>query len=635
MEVVSDTKRERVAEAVADADVRVLLMVLVHLTGDESWLAPPFRPKRDVRLIPDPGAGLPPDVQQTIRDAAFELLCEEDVRPAISDPGNELMQRMMSVCLGEDVPYEYAALNREEMGIVSRLPEWKAPPKVEALAQHGVLIVGAGVSGISLAVNLERLGIPYTIVEQKSGLGGSWNANRYPGCGVDTPNHSYSFSFGERYPWSRYFSRREEVHDYLTRVAKEFNLLPKMRFGVEVVASKWDAERKVWVTTLKTPEGLEQAESRVLVSAIGQLSDPSMPKISGAESFAGPLFHSSAWPEDLDIRGRSVAIIGTGATVMQLAPTIADQAGSVTIYQRTPQWSRPIEGYADNISANGQWLLKHVPFYAEWFRFNMFWRYGDGLLPYLYKDPAWPHPERAVNRGNDRHRQQMTDFIVSELGDRADLIAKCVPTYPPYAKRILLDNGWYKTLLKPNVELVDTPISHIDRKGVATSDGKLRKADVVVYATGFKLTALAAKLGITGRGGADLADTWADDNPTAYLGLTIPGFPNFFSMLGPGSAPAHGGSVIFQAECQSRYISSFIVSMIEKEILSLEVKQSAHDDYIEKVDAEHQQMIWSHMGTNNYYRNKNGRVFTVMPWRFVDYWAMTHEPDWDQYETNV
>jgi len=465
MNVAPQMTSVRVAEAIADADVRVLLMVLVHLTGDERWLASPYLPRRDVRLIPDPGAGLPPEVQQEIRDAVCKLLLEGEAVPAIKDPGNDMMQRMMSVCLGEDVPYEYAQLNREEMGLVSRLPEWRASPGAEALARHGVLIVGAGVSGISLAVNLERLGIPYTIVEQESWLGGSWNANRYPGCGVDTPNHSYSFSFGQRYPWSRYFSRRAEVLDYLERIVNEFNLRPRIRFGVQVVASQWVADRKCWVTTLKTEDGEERFESKILVSAIGQLSDPSMPAIAGAETFSGPLFHSSRWSEDLDVRGKRVAIIGTGATVMQLAPSIADQVKSVAIYQRTPQWARPIEGYADKISANGQWLLEHVPFYAEWFRLNMFWRYGDGLLPYLRKDPAWPHPERSINKGNDRHRQQLTDFILSELGDRPDLVAKCVPSYPPFAKRILLDNGWYRTLLKPNVELVDTPISHICSDG--------------------------------------------------------------------------------------------------------------------------------------------------------------------------
>ncbi|MDO9442546.1 MAG: NAD(P)/FAD-dependent oxidoreductase, partial [Beijerinckiaceae bacterium] len=264
---------------------------------------------------------------------------------------------------------------------------------------------------------------------------------------------------------------------------------------------------------------------------------------------------------------------------------------------------------------------------------NMFWRYGDGLLPFLRKDPAWPFPDRATNKGNDRHREELTAFIESELAERPDLIAKCVPTYPPYGKRILLDNNWFKTLLKPNVELVTEGIDHFADDGIVTSDGTLRKADIIVVSTGFKLTELTAALNVTGRGGKNLKDAWAEDNPTAYLGMSVPEFPNLFLMLGPNTGPAHGGSVIFTSECQSRFISAALVKMIEDDIAAIDVKQDAHDDYIARVDAEHEQLIWTHPGMSTYYRNKHGRVFSAMPWRFVDYWAMTHDPDFAQYKT--
>jgi 4-hydroxyacetophenone monooxygenase len=225
----------------------------------------------------------------------------------------------------------------------------------------------------------------------------------------------------------------------------------------------------------------------------------------------------------------------------------------------------------------------------------------------------------------------MTDFIHAELGSRTDLIEKCVPSYPPYGKRILLDNGWFRTLTKPKVELVTDPIDHITKDGIVTADGTLRAADVIVVSTGFKVTEMAARLNISGNDGKQLADAWADDNPTAYLGLTVPEFPNFFCMLGPNSGPAHGGSVIFQAECQTRYITGCLVEMIEQGIAAIDVRREAHDDYIRKVDAEHEQLIWTHPGMSTYYRNKHGRVFSAMPWRFVDYWAMTHDPDLGLY----
>ena len=630
MNPLTDADRPMLEAAIAAGDVRVLLMVLFHMTGDESWLLPPYQPKRDVRLIPDPNAGLPEPLQAEIRRAAVEALLARR-EPAITDPGDALVARMMSVCLGETVAPEYAPLNREEMGLIPRGVQWRAAPPAR-MSGRNVLIVGAGICGIALAQSLKELGIPFTIVEQSGCVGGTWNRNRYPGCGVDTPNHSYSFSFGQRYSWSQYFSKREEILDYLNGIVDEFGLREHIMFGTRLTGSAWCEERRCWVSTLQT--GLEPREfaSAILVTAIGQLSDPSIPRIEGQGSFRGPIFHSSDWSEGLEIAGKRLVVIGTGATAMQLVPTIADSAANVAVFQRTPQWSRPIPGYADMIGRGTQWLLKHLPYYAEWFRFNMFWRYGDGLLPFLRKDADWPEQDRSVNRINDRHRQEMINFIHAELGDREDLIAKCVPSYPPYGKRILLDNGWYRTLLKPNVELIDQTIRRITPEGIETADGVLRKADVIVYSTGFRLTEMAARLGIVGREGRTLATEWANDNPTAYLGLVVPGFPNMFGMLGPGSGPAHGGSVMFQAECQARYVSACIVAMAEQKVDAIDVRQEVHDRYTERLDAEHETLIWTHPGMSTYYRNTSGRVFSVMPWRFVDYWSMTHDPDLSEYE---
>ena len=531
----------------------------------------------------------------------------------------------------EDVAPEYAPLMREEMGFVAREARWSRRPTSETLAQQHVLIVGAGVCAIALAVALGHLGIPYTIVEKNAELGGTWYVNRYPGCGVDTPNHSYSYSFGPRNPWTRYFCQREELLDYLKTVAFEYGIRDHLRLGTELTSSRWDEGRQRWVSTLKTKHGEETFESTVLVSAIGQLNDPFPAPFKGEENFRGLKLHSALWKDNIQLDGKHVAVIGTGATAMQLVPSIADRVASVTVYQRTAQWARPVKGYSDPITEGAKWLLAHLPFYVQWYRFNMFWRYGDGLLPFLRKDPAWPHPERAVNKGNDRHRQELTDFILSELKDRPDLIAKCVPTYPPYGKRILLDNNWFKTLTNPNVELVTEPIDHFAREGIVTADGKLHEHDIIVISTGFKLTEMTARLNITGRDGKNLKAAWANDNPTAYLGLTVPDFPNMFVMLGPNSGPAHGGSVIFQSECQSRYISAALVEMIEHGIAAIDVHHDVHDRYIAAVDAEHEQLIWSHPGMTTYYRNKQGRVFSAMPWRFVDYWGMTHDPDFSQY----
>jgi 4-hydroxyacetophenone monooxygenase len=618
------------SSAIAEADIRCLLMVLVHMTGDERWLEPPYRPKRDVRLIPDPDAGLSAEIQYEIRAAVVKLFAQSP-KPVVTDPGDELILKMMRACLGENVAPEYAPLMREEMGFVPREARWSQRPSSQALAQHQVLIVGAGVCAIALAVALGYLGIPYTIVEKNGELGGTWYVNRYPGCGVDTPNHSYSFSFGSRNAWTRYFCQREELLDYLKKVATEYGIREHLRLNTQLTSSRWDESKQRWISTLKTQDGEETFASTVLVSAIGQLNDPSRAHFKGEEDFRGPILHSALWSDDTKLEGKRVAVIGTGATSMQLVPSIADRVASVTVFQRTAQWARPVKGYSDPITDGARWLLAYLPFYVQWYRFNMFWRYGDGLLPLLRKDPAWPYPDRSVNKANDRHREELTEFILSELKDRSDLIAKCVPTYPPYGKRILLDNGWFKTLTKPNVELVTDEVDRFTRDGILTTDGKERQYDIIVVATGFKITEMAARLNITGRSGKNLRDKWAGDNPTAYLGLTVPGFPNLFCMLGPNSGPAHGGSVIFQSECQSRYISACLVEMIERGIAAIDVRQDIHDDHVRKIDVEHEAMIWTHPGMKTYYRNESGRVFSAMPWRFVDYWAMTHDADLNRY----
>jgi 4-hydroxyacetophenone monooxygenase len=614
-------------EAVQEADLRVLLMVLFHVTGDRSWLK--YRPTRDVKLIADEDAGLPMAEQKAIRTAAVELL-SQDVTAAIVDPGDELMLEMMNVCLGEKVPPEYARLMREEMGFISRGVAW-ARTESERRTRHKVVIVGAGVSGLALGARLHELGIEYTILERNDDVGGVWLENHYPGAGVDTPNHAYSYSFASPHRWPHYFSSRDEIHAYLRKCAEEFGVRSHIRFNAAVTEARWDEAKQRWMITISTPQGREVHEASVFVSAIGQFGEPQEPDIEGASHFEGEIFHSARWPSGLDVEGKRVAVVGTGASAMQIVPSIADKVASLAVYQRTAQWARPVARYHDEIGEPVQWLMQNVPFYAGWFRFTMWWRYGDGLLSQLHRDPSWPHPERSINRRNDRHRQEMAAHIQHCLKGRPDLISKALPTYPPFAKRILLDNGWYESIAKPNVELVVDRIHRITPEGLVTSNGTLRPADVIVYASGFRLSPLAARLNIAGRGGRRLIDAWGGDNPTAYLGISVPGYPNFFMMAGPNTGLAHGGSAVFQAESQARYISGMIVEMSEADVSSCEVRQEVHDEFVRRVDAEHEKLIWSHPGVANYYKNGAGRIFSAMPFRLVDYWRMTHEPDLAPY----
>jgi 4-hydroxyacetophenone monooxygenase len=225
----------------------------------------------------------------------------------------------------------------------------------------------------------------------------------------------------------------------------------------------------------------------------------------------------------------------------------------------------------------------------------------------------------------------MADHIESELAGRPDLVAKCMPTYPPYGKRILLDGGWFRTLLEPDVDLVDDAVDHIDATGVVDATGAHHEVDIIVMATGFEVFQMASRLGIVGRDGTDLADEWADDDPTAYLGVTVPKFPNFYCMQGPTTGLGHGGSAIFQAECHARHITVCLAEVARRRASSLEVRPEPVEEYTNALDAEHEELIWTHPGMRNWYRNDAGRVVAIMPWRLVDYWRMTHDVDPSKY----
>ena len=603
-------------------------MVLYHYTGAAKWLADPYTPRRDVSLIADEDAGLPDHVRAEIVAAALEVL-SGDAPPVAPDPDEAHMLTMMRHCLAEQVPPEYAPMMREQMGFAPLGGGIAAP---QAQPDAPIIIIGAGVAGLVMGKLLDDMRMPYLISEKNENVGGTWWENTYPGCGVDTPNHAYSLSFGKSYRWSRYFSPREEIQDYLSGKADEFNIRRNIQFNTQVERVDWQADTQSWRIDTTINGARKTWHTPILVSAVGQISVPKLPPIDGLDNFSGPLFHSSHWPDDLDISGKKVAIVGTGASSMQIAPAIADSVGELRIFQRSPQWARPIPRYHDALSEGAQYLLQHVPLYARWFRFCMFWRYGDGLLPFLKKDPDWPHPARAMNRINDRHRQEMTDYIHAKLADRPALVAKCLPDYPPYGKRILLDNHWYDTLKKPNVTLHNEGVAAFTERAIIGDGGTTWQPDIVVMATGFEVTKMASRLNITGRG-ARLDQVWNGDDPQAYLGITVPEFPNFFMMAGPTTGLGHGGSGIFIAETQAHYIAACIGDMLGRGVREMEARPEAQADYMRRYNELHKELVWMHPNLSTYYRNSKNRVYSVMPWRMVDYWHMTRTPDWDDYLT--
>ena len=623
-------------EAIAAASLPTLVMCLAQVTGDRYWLTDRFRATRDTNLFADESGGLPDDVQAEVRSATMKLLVELDLgqREVPTDFNFDDFPSMMTVCLGEEVPPEYTRMLGEEMQLLDRNVHWQTSVAPLAAGDFRVLIIGAGFSGLCAAIKLDGLGIAWELLEKNADLGGTWFENSYPDAGVDTPNHFYSYSFAPNTRWTGYFSKRDEIWGYARDVASRYHLTERIEFSTEVRSLDWEEDNQRWRISSNDRSGAERIRyAHVVISAVGQLNRPKIPAIPGLDTFPGDVFHTASWRHDVPLTNRSVAVVGTGASAMQLLPKVAADAAHLTVFQRSPQWVRPAPDYHRTVDPEMIWLLENVPFYANWYRFGLLWRFGDGLLSSLRRDPDWPHPERAMNRRNDRHRVQMAEYIEHELEGRPDLVEKAMPHYPPYGKRILVDNHWFKTITRDNVQLTTSAVARVEGNCVIAADGTSHPADVIILATGFEAGKLLAPMHVVGANGQTLADVWGEDDPRAYLGITMPDFPNLFCMLGPGTGIAHGGSAIYQSECQIRYITDCLVQMLEAGIASIDVSRTVHDEYIDRFDAEHRELVWSHPGMRNWYRNDAGRVFGPMPWRLVDYWAMTHEADLSCYRT--
>jgi len=629
---------ERLRRALEIANLPSLLMVMYQLTGDEKWVQLPYRPTRTRGLSDHDYGGFSDSVQGDIRIAAEKILVawSAGTPVAIAKPRGEKLLELMSCCVGEVVPSEFEPMMAQEMGFdESQRPDRndvKSTNYAHEISGHfRVVIMGAGVSGLLAARKLQEMGVPFVILEKNSDLGGTWLENTYPGCGVDTPSHLYSYSFFRR-KWSTYFGRRDEVIDYLRDVADDTSLEDFIEFDTEVTAATYDSARQEWALTASTRGVQREFVANFVISAVGQLNQPYIPELPGIEEYRGKVFHSSNWPKDLDVTGIRVAVVGSAATAMQIVPAIVESVSQLTLFQRSPQWIAPTENYFRQVGPDMQWLMEEIPFYYEWYRFRLAWIFGDRMHSSLQIDPSWPHPERSVNAINDAHRRLFTEYLRSELAGREDLIEKSLPTYPPFGKRMLLDNGWFAALKHSNVELIDEAMIAFTETGVLSASGLERSADVVVFATGFEAKRFFHPMEIRGRSGRSIREIWGDDDGRAFMGMTIPDFPNFAVMYGPNTNLGHGGSYIFIAECQVRYIVGLIEKMITEHIGVIECREEVNDAYNKKVDEAHQRMIYSHSGMDTWYRNSKGRVVTNSPWRVVDYWHMTHEPNLDAYE---
>ena len=626
---------EQLRTALQDANIPTLLLVLQHLTGDAKWTNEPYRPGKGKPLDDNDSGGLPPEIQAEVRTAAFDAVIafhEGRLRPVTPPPLE--VTRMLGHALAEEVPDEYGQLLSEEMGFVSR----DVDIPVDAIPEgFRVVIIGAGLSGLCMGMKLAATGIDFVILEKDEDLGGTWLENVYPGCGVDTPGHLYSFSFAPNPELTRYFAKRAEVHQYLERLASESGIKRRIRFNTEVVQARYQAGDAKWHIDLRDANGTAQTlAANVLISAVGMVNRPLIPALPGLDEFPGPVMHTAAWDTSVDLTDKRVAVIGTGASAMQLVPSIVDDAAEVAVFQRSKQWAVPHPNYQREVKETVRFLMREVPFYLQWYRLRSFWNFSDRLHSALQIDPNWPHPERSVNETNERHRVFLTKYIKEQLGERTDLVEACLPDYPPYGKRPLIDNRWFHTMCRDDVQLITDAVDHIDGDKVVTRSGTEIAADVIALATGFKILQFLWPMDIIGRSGKTLREQWGVDDARAYVGVTVPDFPNFFIVNGPNTFAGHGGSAILATEFEVRYIMQAIRQLLVTQTAALEVDDDVFLRYNAELDEALSHSIWSHGGMTNYFRNNTGRIVVSSPWKYVDFWEMTREFDPREYhEVNV
>ena len=621
---------DEIRAALDDVSVPTLVLACVHLTDDpavvEALLDGPIRPQP--AFLNEIQGFLSPQDQATLRATAFDVVRDYRDRgcPEPTPPDPALVKRMMDWIVGQEVAADYVAMMLEEMGLdgVDRRAEVVARAVPDGFT---AVVIGCGMSGLLAAIRLGQAAIPYVVVEKNAGPGGTWFENTYPGARVDVGNHFYCYSFEPSDHWTEYFAQQPELLAYFEGVMRKYGVDEHVRWGTEVTGATWDDDTGVWHVALDDGETLTTS---VLISAVGQMNRPQVPEVPG--HFDGPAFHTARWDHSVDLTGKDVVMVGAGATGFQVAPAIAEQVGSLTVIQRTAQWMFPNPGYHEPVGPGMQWALRHLPFYARWFRFLIFFPGCDTGLAAAKVDPDWAPQETSVSEINDFARMMFTEWIESQVGDDAELRAKVVPDYPATGKRTLQDNGsWLRALTRDNVELVRGGVERLEPDGVVDSHGVKHRADVLVWSTGFAYQQLLLPLRITGRDGVDLREHWGT-RPRAYLGVTVPGFPNFFCLYGPGTNLASGGSIIFATECEVRHMMACLDAVLEAGAATIEPHATAYDDWYERCQAEMRTMVWAspHI-EHNYYANADGEVHGLNPWRLVDYWDWTRGVDLDDY----
>lgn len=616
---------ETIDDAVQYASPMVLRGLLYQLTGDEEVVA--MKPGTAAKFTTGRELADEADEERIKAKAAAFLKQYRDSGARQIDRGPEArLRKSLSLTANEEVPedelpiwLEEAAFDRWARGV-----RWTGDEAPTSVRDFKVAVIGTGISGLNVAVQLKRAGIPFVVIEKNPEIGGSWYENRYPGARVDTPSRGYTHLFSYDYPFPWGYSPRDENLKYFKWVTDHFEIREQIDFETEVVSMCWSDEQKTWTLEAEHPSGVRTYEVNAVVSCVGFLSRPKLPAIEGMESFEGEAFHTAAWPDRVDVDGKRVAVIGSGASSYQTTPVIAKTAAQTFLFQRTPNWCFEDFAYLKELPPQVLWLDRNFPFYANFVRF----RVAALINPVqssagIRADPDFEDPH-AVSPANKATRDMCIEFIERKLAAKPELIEKMTPDFPPLASRpIRIDahDGVYDALARDEVTLVSDPIEKITAAGIVAG-GKTYELDLIAFATGFRANDFLWPMEVRGRGGVRIEEVWAKDGPRAYLGAMVPDFPNLFMCYGPNSNNFGGFTVVDLLELVAQFSLRCVAGLIEQGKKSVEVSHDAYWRFASILDESERTMVYMDPRADNYYQNGgrscvNGPVDIRRMWRWL------------------
>lgn len=477
-----------------------------------------------------------------------------------------------------------------------------------------VAIVGAGFGGLCAAIRLRASGAAQSLVilERNHEVGGTWRDNVYPGCACDVPSHLYSFSFAPNQQWTRPYPQQQEVQDYILRVTDDYALRPLIRFNTDVAAMRWLADPQCWQIDI---EGQPALLARHVVLATGPLNKPVIPDLPGLATFTGQSFHSSHWRHDVELEGKRVAVVGTGASAVQFVPEIAPGAAHVTVFQRTPAWVLP--RWDRPYGAIKCWAYRYVPLLQRLSRWRVYWFnefVGMGFMG---------------STGIQRMLKRLSGLHLRSQTPDADMRQALTPDFSPGCKRLLISNTWFPALQRPNVHLVTQAVAGIAPSGVVGADGTVYPCDVIIWGTGFKATEFVAPMRVYGAdskgasedGAPELGAVWRSNPAASHLGITVAGFPNLFLLVGPNTGLGHN-SIIFMIECQMDYVVKALQSLHGRKQAVLQLRADVQRDEYAAIQQKMKGTVWS-SGCKSWYQHADGRIDTLWPGYTWEYWLKT------------